>query len=84
MRNEEEEEVVGGWGESSGREVVEGGWSVASQVGTQKKRGSGCSVPFPLPACALPGANSHWISGGSRGGEQTQTAPLLKNIDMHY
>lgn len=35
------------------------------QVGIQKKRGSGCSVPTP----ALPGANSHWISGESRGGE---------------
>lgn len=35
----------------------------------------GGSVPTPA---ALPGANSHWISGGSRGGEQAQTAPLLK------
>lgn len=45
---------------------------VGFQVEIQKKRGSGCSVPTP----ALPGANSHWISGESRGGEQT--APLLK------
>lgn len=44
------------------------------QVEIQQKRGSGCSVPTP----ALPGANSHWISGEPRGGEQTQTAPLLK------
>lgn len=44
------------------------------QVEIQKKRGSGCSVPTP----ALPGANSHWISGEPRGGEQTQTAPLLE------
>lgn len=36
-------------------------------------------VPFrSVPTPVLPGANSHWISGESRGGEQTQTAPLSK------
>ena len=41
-------------------------------------------VPFrSVPTPALPGANSHWISGGSRGGEETQTAPLLKYQEKH-
>lgn len=51
---------------------------VASKLGSRRNVDQG--VPFRSTP-TLPGAISHWISGGSRGGEQTQTAPLLKYND---